>query len=293
MSTPQNSLKRSHISTLSTDEENTQMSVENTESKKRLRLDDSGQERGTSDDTMTLSLTQSTVTAQGPISDTKIEHECRLLIYNIGKKPNVGTLLRSAVAFGVREVVYISSRGRAKDLGTFGNKGTKNYVKITTFKSLNEAVEYLRNDGFRILGVEIRDDAKKVQDNPFWPRTAIVLGNEGDGLNAQIAAECDGFVYIPHYGHGTASLNVAVAGSIILQYYSSWAALAETRRSGEKFVVDETHKVNWKYIQAARARKAAESDARAADAGATDVGATDAGAADGTTITATVAEAEI
>jgi tRNA G18 (ribose-2'-O)-methylase SpoU len=35
---------------------------------------------------------------------------------------------------------------------------------------------------------------------------------------------CDGFVYIPQYGAGTASLNVNVATGIILHRYASWAA---------------------------------------------------------------------
>lgn len=33
---------------------------------------------------------------------------------------------------------------------------------------------------------------------------------------------CDGFIYIPQYGTGTASLNVNVATGIILHQYSNW-----------------------------------------------------------------------
>ena len=44
-------------------------------------------------------------------------------------------------------------------------------------------------------------------------------------MNASQMAICDDFVYIPQYGGGTASLNVTVAASIILQSFALWAKL--------------------------------------------------------------------
>ena len=52
-------------------------------------------------------------------------------------------------------------------------------------------------------------------------------------------AICDGFVYIPQHGKGTASLNVTVAGSIILHHFALWAKYAETEREGYKYVLGE------------------------------------------------------
>jgi hypothetical protein len=51
-------------------------------------------------------------------------------------------------------------------------------------------------------------------------------------------ALCDSFVYIPQYGPGTASLNVTVAASIILQHFAVWAGYLERERAGAKYVVD-------------------------------------------------------
>lgn len=53
--------------------------------------------------------------------------------------------------------------------------------------------------------------------------TAFMLGNEGQGLSPRQMALCDSFVYIPQYGAGTASLNVAVACSIVLHHFALWA----------------------------------------------------------------------
>lgn len=48
---------------------------------------------------------------------------------------------------------------------------------------------------------------------------------------------CDGFVYIPQHGPGTASLNVTVAASIVLHHFAVWAGYPEREREGAKFVV--------------------------------------------------------
>lgn len=67
----------------------------------------------------------------------------------------------------------------------------------------------------------------------FWGCT------QGMGLSQRQIDACDSFVYIPQYGPGTASLNVTVAASIVLQNFAAWAGYRERERNGTKFVVDE------------------------------------------------------
>ena len=96
-----------------------------------------------------------------------------------------------------------------------------------------------------LIGIEIRDDSISVSSSEFRSLVrnisscAFVLGNEGTGMSRFAASKCDKFLYIPQYGGGTASLNVAVAGSIIFQKFSELAAYQEWEREKEKFVVEE------------------------------------------------------
>ena len=60
---------------------------------------------------------------------------------------------------------------------------------------------------------------------------------QGTGLSEKQASLCDAFVYIPQYGAGTASLNVTVAASIVLQHFAVWAGYPERPRQGAKFEV--------------------------------------------------------
>ena len=62
-----------------------------------------------------------------------------------------------------------------------------------------------------------------------------MLGNEGSGLNQNQIDVCDHFVYIPQYTTKTASLNVAIAGSIIFHHFGLWAGYQEEERTGYKY----------------------------------------------------------
>ena len=59
------------------------------------------------------------------------------------------------------------------------------------------------------------NNAQPIHTHPFQGDTLFLLGNEGAGLNNNQIAICDHFVYIPQYTDKTASLNVAIAGSIV------------------------------------------------------------------------------
>ncbi|MFS7962597.1 putative tRNA (guanosine(18)-2'-O)-methyltransferase [Helianthus anomalus] len=164
-----------------------------------------------------------------------------VVIHNIAKRHNVGTLARSATAFGVSEVILVGRR----DFNSFGSHGSTSHIPFRHFYSLSDACLFLKAKGCDICGVEITPNATSVTTHPFKTSTAFLLGNEGTGLSAKECDFCDYFVYIPQYGCGTASLNVTVAASIILHHFAVWAGFPERTRDGNKFVVAErpVHKV--------------------------------------------------
>ncbi|XP_062176587.1 uncharacterized protein LOC133881630 [Alnus glutinosa] len=161
--------------------------------------------------------------------------ECYVVVHNIAKRHNVGTLARSATAFGVSELILVGRR----DFNAFGSHGSTSHVRFRHFHSLPDARLFLKDKDCDICGVEITDTAMAVNDHPFKKSTAFLLGNEGTGLSAKECEICDFFVYIPQYGCGTASLNVTVAASIVLHHFGVWAGFPERTRDGSKFIVAE------------------------------------------------------
>lgn len=72
-----------------------------------------------------------------------------LLLHNISKKNNIGTIIRSACAFGFSKVFYISNRPEGskkmkvlKQFQMFGNQGTFKQIDFQAFTSLEEAKKY-------------------------------------------------------------------------------------------------------------------------------------------------------
>nr|XP_043613003.1 putative TrmH family tRNA/rRNA methyltransferase [Erigeron canadensis] len=162
-------------------------------------------------------------------------YESYVVVHNIAKRHNVGTLARSATAFGVTELILVGRR----DFNSFGSHGSTSHVRFRHFYTLSDACKFLKEKDCDICGVEITDNATAVNGHPFKKSTAFLLGNEGSGLSAKECEVCDYFVYIPQYGCGTASLNVTVAASIILHHFAVWAGFPERTREGNKFVVAE------------------------------------------------------
>jgi len=162
-----------------------------------------------------------------------------VIVNNVAKKHNVGQMVRSASAFGVKSMLIA---GSPKNAQFFGAQGTEKKVNIKFFGKVEEAVEFARiQQKCQIVGVEIKDGARSISEEPFHPgqNVAFMFGNEGSGLTEAQCAKCDLFVYIPQFGDGTASLNVAVAASIVFHRFASWAKYPEHARRGEKFVIKE------------------------------------------------------
>ena len=154
---------------------------------------------------------------------------CFLFLHNITKESNQGFLIRTASAFAAELIVI----GR-KRYGTSGAAGGTRHTPVHHFYSLREGVAFARDQGARILGIEILDEARPIESHPFTGPTAFLPGNEGEGLLECHLEVCDDFVYVPQYGEAVC-LNVNVATAICLHHFGLWAGFAETRREGRKF----------------------------------------------------------
>lgn len=132
-----------------------------------------------------------------------------LIICNIQKRNNVNTLIRNAFAFKFVPIIV-------------GMPKLGEQQSCLHFERLEECKAYLQERNVPIVGIEIMAESASILTDPFTSSIALMPGNEGAGLNDRQKSACDSFLYIPQYGNGTASLNVAVATTICLQRYSLW-----------------------------------------------------------------------
>ena len=168
--------------------------------------------------------------------NTNNKAKCYLIITNISKKPNIKSLLLLAAAFGCEQVFVAGQKKfdftpEGKDLPhQLKNMVRNGHMDVVKFDRLDECIAHIKSMGVSVLGVEIDEKARDVEGEPFEGDTAVMMGNEGQGMNEKQMSLCDGFVKIAQYGGGTASLNVYVAASIVLHRFHHWARGDDVRK---------------------------------------------------------------
>ena len=130
---------------------------------------------------------------------------------------NFASLVRSAAAFGVDTIVM--PRHRSVPLTAAVAKrsaGVIEQVSVVRVTNLANTLSELKQQGFWIYGTATQGGLQVGRVR--WPeRIAIVLGAEGSGLRRLVRERCDELIGIPMRA-GSDSLNVAVAGAIVLAY---------------------------------------------------------------------------
>lgn len=140
-----------------------------------------------------------------------------LLLDRVQDPGNVGTLIRSAAAFGVQTVVIgTGSAGVYNDKTIRASQGSIFQVNIIE-SSVLPLINQLKVQQIPIFGTA-SEGSISLSDVTKPLKFALVLGNEGQGIDPEILKYCDYKVKIPTVK--VESLNVAVAGSIVLHAFS-------------------------------------------------------------------------
>jgi len=150
------------------------------------------------------------------IFENGAEKNLVLVLDCIQDPQNFGTLCRSALAFGVKEVIVPKDRSAPiSSVVCKASAGAVEHLKIISVTNLVRAMEELKKHEYWIYGASLEDRSVSLQKLGPAPKTALVLGSEGKGLRRLVAETCDELVKIPMAGDFD-SLNVAQAGSVIL-----------------------------------------------------------------------------
>ena len=145
---------------------------------------------------------------EGIIKGNKI-----LILDGIQDPGNLGTIIRSAVAFNVDTIILSNDTVdlyNAKVIrASQGMLFKANIVK----GNLLEIISKLKEDGYTICSTKVDggNDVKDVTDK----KIVIIMGNEGSGVKKEIFELSDKYIYIK-MNNSCESLNVGVATSIIL-----------------------------------------------------------------------------
>lgn len=139
-----------------------------------------------------------------------------VVLDNIRSLNNIGSVFRTADAFLVEAVWLcgITAKPPHREIHKTALGSTES-VDWKYFETTKEAVIDLQKAGYTIIGIEQTDKSILLTDFKPVSKTAIVFGNEVEGVDNEIVEICDACVEIPQ--HGTKhSLNVSVCAGIII-----------------------------------------------------------------------------
>jgi tRNA (guanosine-2'-O-)-methyltransferase len=126
---------------------------------------------------------------------------------------NGAAVLRSCDAFGVQHL-HVIERSEGFLAARTVARGSEQWVDAHTYKTTAEAVAALERSGHELIATHPNGELTP-SDLRGIPRLALVLGNERDGIHAELYAACRRSVRIDMRGFAE-SLNVSVTAAILL-----------------------------------------------------------------------------
>ncbi len=137
-----------------------------------------------------------------------------LILEDIQDPGNLGTIIRSSLAFGIDTIVLST-----KTVDLYNPKvirstqGMMFHINIIV-RDLIPFIKDLKSNNYTIYGTKV-DNGINVKDIEKKDKYALIIGNEGNGMSSEIELLCDKNLYIA-IDNRVESLNAAVAASILL-----------------------------------------------------------------------------
>ncbi len=157
--------------------------------------------------------------------DKIIEYRTRhitVVLEDIYQPHNASAVLRSSDCFGIQDVHIIENRNTYEVNPDVALGSSKWLTLIKHNRSKNntlDAFETLRKQGYRIVATTPHKNDHSLDDLEIYSKTALVFGNELEGLSDIALENADDYVKIPMYGF-TESFNISVSAAIIFHHLS-------------------------------------------------------------------------
>lgn len=135
--------------------------------------------------------------------------ELEIAIENLERDFNMGTIVRTANALGIRRVHVIGRRQWNKR----GAMMTDKYLEVVYHASVTDFMQAARPR--QVVAADIVPAAQDIRGAKKPQDAVLVFGAEGPGLSSEMLASADQIVKIPQRG-STRSINVGVAAGIAM-----------------------------------------------------------------------------
>ena len=192
-----------------------------------------GEHRVSSDwilENLTQLLTDERLQRLKSVADNRSFHLVPVL-ENIYDRGNVSAVMRSAEGLGFIRMMLVESENAKFKAANRVTMGAEKWLDLDIVRTATESVKKLKAQGYQILATDL-NTPYTIADVDFSKPTAIVLGNEKDGVSPEMLGLVDQSFKIPMLGFSQ-SFNISVAASVLF-YHVAW-----TQRENPKLKVTD------------------------------------------------------
>ncbi|MCQ2278340.1 MAG: RNA methyltransferase [Bacteroidales bacterium] len=148
-----------------------------------------------------------------------------VVLDNVRSMNNIGSVFRTSDAFRVEKICLcgITACPPHRDIHKTA-LGAEESESWEYFDETSECIESLKRQGYRVYAVEQVDESVMLDEfeTQSGTPTAIVFGNEVEGVDEEVIPLCDGCIEIPQFGTKH-SLNISIAAGILI--WEMWRKL--------------------------------------------------------------------
>lgn len=137
-----------------------------------------------------------------------------VVMENVRKPHNLAAVARTLEAVGGLEIHAITALTSIR-LTQMSAGGTKKWIKVSKHPTTEQGLKHLKQQGFQIIATSLCDSTKDYREVDYTKPTAILVGEELEGISEQAIQSADENIRIPMAGM-VQSLNVSVASALVL-----------------------------------------------------------------------------
>ena len=147
--------------------------------------------------------------------DELLEEEVLVILDHLEDPHNLGAIIRTCEAAGIKGIIIPKERQVGVNATVMKTSaGTLDNVSVASVTNIVNTIDKLKKNGFWIVGTAL-ENSVDYREIDYSGKIALVIGNEGSGMSALVAKNCDFIAKIPMYGT-TNSLNASVAAGIMI-----------------------------------------------------------------------------
>ena len=138
-----------------------------------------------------------------------------VVLEDIYDRGNSSAVMRSCEAMGIQSVHHIELNDRFKVANRVAS-GADKWLDQYKYATSKEAIDTLKNKGYQLVATDLRSSVP-ISEVDFSIPTALVLGNEKDGITQEMSQAADFRVVVPMDGF-VESYNISVAAALALYH---------------------------------------------------------------------------